>query len=246
MSSSTATQANSLNKNTMSSSTVSQAIFLNNQGVNFLESGSFKEAAQSFSRGLTIAKIALEESNDDTETSSDACPTGRFHQAVMKPLHLSNKFEDQMTDDQPFVFTRPILISENSDEEVSSSYFISLSFMQLYNLALCHHLYALSSEDNSQKKLQKALSLYELAYTLQRTDDTKATVLQNMAIVNNLGHIHAALQNFECSMQCFDNLLSTIMLVKDSGEQVEQMDGFLSNVMNLMNNTSCITLAAAA
>jgi tetratricopeptide (TPR) repeat protein len=234
----------------MSSSTSKQilsAIDLNNDGVHFLESGRFKEASQSFSRGLAIAKYALEKCNDDTETSSDACPTGCFHQAVQKPLYLSNKFEDQMTDDQPFVFTRPILISDDSDQEVvSSSYFISLSFMQLYNLALCHHLYALSSEDNSQKKLQKALSLYELAYTLQRTDDTKATVLQNMAIVNNLGQIHAALQNFECSRQCFENLLSTIMLVKACGEEndVEDMAGFLMNALPLM--TAGCPLPAAA
>jgi hypothetical protein len=117
--------------------------------------------------------------------------------------------------------------------------------MTLYNLALCHHLHALNSKDGTKAKLEKALALYELAYTLLFTEDTQATVFQQMAIINNIGHIHAILQNVECSRQCFENLLSTIMCVKDCGEEDEMVDidGFLWNALPV--NTGCALAAAA-
>ena len=227
-------------------------VALNNRGVTFLAKFRYKDAASCFSKGLALAKQWLLhfETMRETDTSSKLhTPTGHFHQAVIrKPLHYSNKFEDQEAGDQPFVFTRPIFISEDTvEEELSSSCLVALSFIQLYNLALCHHLCALRTEDGSRTKLLKALSLYELAYRLQRDEDVEATVLQQMAIVNNVGSIHSALQQVECSRQCFENLLSTIMFVKDCGEadSVQDMDGFLSNTLPLIIIAGC-TFAAAA
>jgi tetratricopeptide (TPR) repeat protein len=202
----------------------SAMVALNNRGVKFLAKFRYKDAASCFSKGLALAKQWLLhfETTRETDTSSKVpTPTGHFHQAVIrKPLHYSNKFEDQEAGDQPFVFTRSIFISEDT---------------------------ALSTEDGSRTKLLKALSLYELAYRLQRDEDTEATVLQQMAIVNNVGSIHGALQQVECSRQCFENLLSTIMFVKDCGEadSVQDMDGFLSNTLPLMSIAGC-TFAAAA
>jgi tetratricopeptide (TPR) repeat protein len=231
----------------------SAVVALNNRGVNCLANFRYKDAVSCFSKGLALAKQSLLhfETICETKTSSEvSTPTGHFHQADRKPLYISNKFEDHVAGDQPFVFTRPIFISEESSvKETSSSYFVELSFMMLYNLALCHHLYALSSssdDEDTETTLQKALSLYELAYRVLSTEDTDATVLHQMVIVNNLGHVHAQLQNVECSRQCFENLLSTIMLVKDCGEadSVQDMDGFLSNTLALMN-TGCQFAAAA-
>jgi hypothetical protein len=105
-----------------------------------------------------------------------------------------------------------------------------------------------------KKKLRKALLLYELAYAVLSTEDIQATVFHQMAIVNNIGQIHAILQNVECSRRTFDDLLSIIMLVKDQQVMLvkdqevseedygQDMDGFLSNTLM---NTGC-TFAAAA
>lgn len=243
---------NSRESSAMTSST-SQIANLNSQGIEMLECGQYKQAAQFFSSGLSVVKQAIacldSEDDENMESSDVARPISCFHKAQETKLMMSNnKYEDQIADDKPFVFKCPISITDSAiEEEASYGYLIELSFMQLYNLALCHHLSALSSSDTaSEKKLQKALSLYELAYTITMTEDIQPTVLQTIAIVNNLGHIHSALGHTDCSQQCFENLLSTIMFIKDCGEEnsVEQMDGFLSNVMNLMNN-GC-TLAAAA
>ena len=128
-----------------------------------------------------------------------------------------------------------LLVLPQSLDAFSYAFFVKLSFIQLYNLALTHHLCALS-RPNPEPFLRKALSLYELAYTIHVSEDVELTILQSMAIVNNLGQLHSKLNDFEKSQQCFENLLTTLMFVKDCGEQDSQhmLDGFLSNVMSLI------------
>ena len=88
-----------------------------------------------------------------------------------------------------------------------------------------------------------------MAYSLATRDVMDTTIYQTMAIVNNLGHIHFITNNLEFSAQCFENLLSTLMFVMDCGDQnmlaSEHIDGFLSNVLPLMNSNGCTSAAAA-
>jgi hypothetical protein len=273
--------------NMMSPSTAQIVASFNEQGIQFLGKSNYKEAYGAFSRGLSLVKASIacfdddadqQDGDDDDEAMDTAVPTGAasiccFHQspAPIKIVSKNKKFtEDQMTDDESFIFQHPMTVADTAaihhqrDEDVSYTHYIELSFMLLYNLALCHHVSAMSSHSdtssNDEKRVQKlrnALNLYELAYTISLTqeDTIQPTVMQQMVLVNNLGHVHQALHNAACSRQCFENLLSTLMFVKDcaGGEEyhdVEQMDGFLSNVMNLMSNSNCTcttpTLAAAA
>jgi hypothetical protein len=267
-------------------STAQVAASFNEQGIQFLVKSKYKEAYLAFSRGLSLVKqsIACFDDNDDEAMDITAAPSGAsiccFTRAQAPTLKIKKSCtEDQMTDDESaFLFPHPMAVADTAaihhqaEEEVSYTHYIELSFMLLYNLALCHHLSAtMNSSDSSstsrqdfnrvQEKLQKALHLYELAYTISLTEQdcsmlpegeptTQFSILQQLALVNNLGHVHAALGNIECSRQCFQNLLSTLMVVRDCGEQIEKMDGFLSNVMNLINNNNnsnnCPTLAAAA
>jgi hypothetical protein len=68
-----------------------------------------------------------------------------------------------------------------------------------------------------------------------------------MAIANNLGQIHTALGDEEKSRQCFQHLLSSIMFLNQSGDRdsVEQMDGFIANIMPLILMGSSAPAAAA-
>jgi tetratricopeptide (TPR) repeat protein len=233
------------------------AIALNNLAIQHLEQSEFKQAAQVLSQGLSVIRVEIAcLDNHDDEKIEDANDVSRltscFHKKSQKPKVTSaKKYEDQVTDNKPFVFQYPISITDNAiEEDVSYGDLIELSFIQLYNLALCHHSSAFSSSHSVsafQNRLQKALSLYELAYAITINEDFQPTALQTMAIVNNIGHIHSALGHTDCASQCFENLLSTIMFVKDCGEQdsIEQgLDGFLSNALAFMNK-DC-TLPAAA
>lgn len=203
---------------------------LNRSGIEHLEASNYDGAIRDFSKGLGMVKqvLALHEDQDEMDCHA-TCPQHEecfyfAHRCL--PQHSSGK--------GPFIFCSPIVVSEQSDELTSFQFYVHMSYVLLYNLALSHHLSGLGN--GSLKRLQKAQSLYELAYTVQMTEELQLSVMQTMAIVNNLGHLHTILGSEEKSEQCFQHLLSTIMFVNDCGEQeaVQQMEGFIANVMPLI------------
>jgi hypothetical protein len=183
----------------------------------------------------------------DTEPASHS-PICHFHKRQESDVTKECRDHDEfLSIDEPFIFRSPIYIpSHAGTDHTSSMYYEKSSFMLLYNLALTHHLSALDG-NNTQKRLQKALKLYELAYSIQMTEDIQLTVLHTMAIVNNLGMAHAALDDKEKSQQCLQHLLSSVMFLHDCNDQdsIEQMDGFIANVMSLILMPSSAPAAAA-
>jgi tetratricopeptide (TPR) repeat protein len=230
----------------------------NNEGVSLIESGRFDEAIIEFSKGLTLVKqiLALQGDDQADEAASDSMdtsaepsshsPSYHFHKMQEPKAITECEGQEEVVGNAPFIFRAPICIQSHPFDHMSFKYYVESSFMLLYNLALTHHLSALSG-NNSQKRLRKALSLYELAYTIQMTEDIQLTVLQTMAIINNLGQIHTALGDEEKSRQCFQHLLSSIMFLNDCGDRdsVEQMDGFIASVMPLILMGSSAPAAAA-
>lgn len=243
------------------STATTTASHLNNEGVNLIEAGLYQEAIACFSKGLSIAKEVLasqadeeddEDGPDDADSmdiSSDSAsqtPSCHFHKIQEQEAMNSCDTKEEVYSDGPFLFRSPIFIPSSQANDVASfKYYVKCSFILLYNLALTHHLSALEGS-NTTKRLRKALSLYELAYTIQMTEDIQLTVLQTMAIVNNLGLVHTALKNEAKATQCFQHLLSTIMFLTDCDERdsVEQIDGFVSNVMPLILKGSASAAAA--
>lgn len=243
----------------MNSQAASSAAQLNNSGVKLFESRRYDEAVSAFSRSLAIVKQVLATCDDeiDAEMSESQCgpsspvpeasPLCQFSKVAEPavPQHLTFKEESACDADLPFVFSQPILIPTTATELTAFKHFIKMSFVLLYNLALTHHLSALEGPV-SMKKLRKALSLYELAYTVQVTEDIQLTVMQTMAIVNNLGQIHVAMSNSDKADQCFQHLLSTLMYLSDCDDRqsIEQIDGFMSSVMPLILGGSKLAPAA--
>ena len=240
----------------MTSHTATVATSLNNEGISQVEMGNYEAAAASFSKGLSIVKQALS-SNDwenlssrpfqETQSSAEETPACQFCKLHSSEIIMDCDDDDDEKDlsaQEGFVFKDPIMVLPQSMASPSYAFFVKLSFIQLYNLALTHHLCALHRA-NPEPFFRKALSLYELAYTIHVSEDVELTILQSMAIVNNLGQLHRKLDDFEKSQQCFENLLTTLMFVRDCGEQDNQhmLDGFLSNVMYLI---LCGPKAAAA
>jgi tetratricopeptide (TPR) repeat protein len=231
----------------------------NNEGVSLIESGLYDEAIVEFSKGLTLVKkiLALQGDDQADEAAADSKMTSAepasqspaYHFHKMQEPKTTNECWDQeeVLSDEPFIFRAPLYIQSRVTDHTSFTYYVESSFMLLYNLALTHHLSALSG-DNTQKSLRKALVLYELAYTIQTTEDIQLTVLQTMAIANNLGLIHSALKDEEKARQCFQHLLSSIMFLNNCGDRdsVEQMDGFIANVMMYLILVGSSAPAAAA
>ena len=130
------------------------------------------------------------------------------------------------------LYSRPILIeypggSQCDEDEMPFYYSMNdFSFFLLFNLALTHHLDSICKVTSSTKgitqsrlhhhymqQLESALSLYELAFTLQVHDETSINVLHACAVMNNIGHIQRRLNNEEKAKLCFQQLLSMLMVI---------------------------------
>jgi len=219
---------------------------LNNRGVRSIDLTNFDESIRDFSRALHIVKqvLALQGEEEQDELDCEDFPPSAPQDADFYFACCQQHVAKAVSIGEPFIFRSPIIVPSNTAQPTCFNYYVKLSYVLLYNLALSHHLSALS--DGSTKKLQKAISLYELAYTIMTTEDISLSVLQTMAIVNNLGMIHSTLGAQNKSQQCFQHLLSAIMIVNDSGERdpVNQMEGFIMNVMPLILGRSRVAPAA--
>ena len=73
-------------------------------------------------------------------------------------------------------------------------------------------------------------------------------VTHTLALLNNSGHIHRELGHDHDARRCFQHLLSSLMVVVDSGDVatlVDQMDGFFSSATRPLSSCSNYTSAAA-
>jgi tetratricopeptide (TPR) repeat protein len=240
----------------MNQSNDARATTLNNEGISFINSRQYDEAISSITRGLALVRQVLAEQDDNDSYFEDECdpvsPACFFLEVASnkpKEMKISNCTES-IREQTPFAFQNPLYINTQvpARRVVCLQYFVELSFILIYNLALAHHMSALrDTTPLAERKFMKALSLYEFAYSIQMTEEIQLSVLQTMAIFNNMGQIHSSLNNVEKSEICFQHLLSTIMFVNDMGagerDAVDQMDDFLGNVMALILKDSS---AAAA
>jgi hypothetical protein len=232
---------------------------LNKSGVEHLRNGHFTEAAWDFTEALRLAKCLLsrfdsrqgramdvdvdvDQLEDDQRGPAQASSTECA--VVLMPFPQQHEEDEDDCIDKlsseweahRFVYKTPLQLSESATiANYTSSVEISIAFM--FNLALSHHLHALRYDDarNREDVLREAIQLYELAYTVQMQEEVDLSFECTMAITNNLGQIHHLLGDQEMSSQCFQHLLSTILLVQSYGEPTAcQTEGFVQSVSHLI------------
>jgi tetratricopeptide (TPR) repeat protein len=223
------------------------SIRLNNQGLEYLERRLYEDAIFVLTQALSIlAKGALgvefktamkDYCYDILESSnSDYC----FVEMQVQCLDS----EDVPT----YVFTSPIMIPEESSIQIADSRSMSsavkISVILTFNLALAHHFKAI--ESNSMDAFVRALRLYELVHQIQMQEDMELCVLHSLALANNLGHVHLALNNTHRSKQCFEHLLATLMYFVEGGEceKDDAMQGFFRNAIPLILKEKVVAAAA--
>jgi hypothetical protein len=117
-----------------------------------------------------------------------------------------------------------------------------ISYAILYNLALTHHLESIDEPNQVLQRslLHKSLALYEHAHHMLMKQDIDAPFLHTMALASNLGHTNHMLGDEERENLCFEYLLSTILYLVYYGEaeQINELDGFLTNIMPLISKDS--------
>ena len=193
------------------------------------------------------------------------------HQKTIEEHEYDSKENFQDTNDlekyDGFVYRRPLLVNTVNVEGHHMGH--TLSVIIMFNLALAHHLKAISvvippqSEATYFKNIQmqvlgQALRLYELAYELHENclresimkanDNGRYTSLRfTLIICNNVSEIHRVTLNSAKYKMCLQHLMGIFcMYMVDC--RVERMDsndvdGFYHNLKSIMGNDACANAA---
>ena len=243
---------------------------LNNVGVALLESSQHKLAAEAFAdsmRSTKRAQKALESPAEDYgAVIAETYQTISEVQTHIQALHTQHQsspaaFAHGMHDHRGLiVYTRPVLLNAMNcpksfeahasltAEQCRESCTEFLA-VQMFNMALTHHINALNSGGNSPSS-QKAFSSYKMALSLlskcQAVSMTELRATINKAILNNMGQILTSQGQVQVARQYFNGL--SALLEVASMEQMEQhhqkqvqWDGF---ALNVLRTSSCPSPAA--
>ena len=109
-----------------------------------------------------------------------------------------------------------------------------IDFVLFYNLALSYHLAGLmaAAEQLSVPSLQSAVNFYKQAYWVLLNQHADVPVARVMVILNNVGQIHQHLRDELNAQLCFEELLSTMVVIHRNGDssRIEHWECFLSNL----------------
>lgn len=214
----------------MTKNCIKSAAHLNNQAVDYIMRD------RSYEKAILLLENALHGSRRimaHTE-SHEKVFYGAMHTKLEECMQPSPLLCDKTSDgEKAFVYKRGIYVPTDIPLCFHSS--VLLSVAVTFNLALAHQLAASTSLSSSKRNqfLSKATKLYELAHNLHCCGELDS-ISFTMACVNNLGVIHRDLSDHETAEKCFWHLLSTIMFVVDSRDDVggindNGLEGFLRN-----------------
>lgn len=255
------------------------AIKCNNDGVLYLQHGMYDQAVASFSESLFLSKqlinamrrtvVGDDQNIEDCMQSSHQQqqyqhrPHCQFATAPSQPQQKQQPFQNKKS----FIVTTPVEIHEGystlcgvsscEDNQLSSApmqCYIRMSFIVMFNLAITYHLGALNVSQTmslcNDEPLSKAKKLYELAYCISTQENVEICAYYTISIVNNLSQIHAMVGNDVGSKLCCENLLQSLVYLKETGVAldkaigVEHMEGLYSNVMHLVLTNQQVAPAA--
>lgn len=197
-----------------------RVIELNNHAVAFMKQNQFQDAISAASCALKYHR-ALEMVHDGPCASDEEYGYHCIDQCMLQndPNELPyNAFSME------FVYQHGISIPYDTKDTVHITPII------IFNSALSHQLLARQNQGTkSLSLLKRAKRLYQLAHDAH---DTEESVLFQFAVINNTAVIHKTLGDWATSKQCFDYLLSMLMMFVDRGcgMQLKHMHGFLANV----------------
>jgi len=166
---------------------------------------------------------------------------------------------NNLEDEDGYVCRQPLYVPDICIEECHSMG-ITLSLILIYNLALVHHLKALSMPAGNtarrSKILAKALHLYGLAYQLELDwivpdDDDRIQGIGllrfTMMLSNNIGEVHRLSGCVSEHKRCLEHLLTVIMYMVDSDNRCilnsNELDGLYRNVSTIMLTNVCAEAA---
>lgn len=202
------------------------AIRMNNEGVRRITSGEIPQAIKNLTFALNMCKESMGyESNFETEHCTMSLDQiMERSEAMYSPDNLRTK--------KCYLYHQAIYIPV----EVSYEYHLNLpvSTIIIFNLALAQQL-AETHSNRECNPLIKAARLYNLAFNMQREELRGDNIYFTLATVNNLGVIYRQLGDETAANNCFEQLLSILMLVLDYGESSRCLEVFIYNATSTMS-----------
>ncbi len=215
----------------------------NNNGASLIDKGDYPGAISSLTIALHAAKCYMSEEVAETGADHNGCHHGvRFDldSLMMEETMTLQSFADD--EDGFFVYGKPIRIPEASlmqqEEELLHCVFhrqVLCLAVPIFNLALAHHLCALSRPNShSDIIFKKGAKLYDFGLQVLLGADNGLVPSKcgfiYLAILNNLGDIHRRLQNTLVSEYCCHELLHYLSDCKQIQSSAKRaLDTFYQN-----------------
>jgi hypothetical protein len=225
---------------------------INNHAAELIEQEEYGEAVEALTSGIKLARrlmIRSELLNEDEQTIPlpvEVSPSGGETHSPPSFVR-SDRIGTPVAFHEPesgeaalsvhkYLCTRPIFVPSKDCLSLSLS---SYAFAMLFNMALSYHLGAIVRRKGRKFDFKSALDLYELAYTIQLQQDIKVPLFHSCAIVNNTAHVQISLNNEKAATQCFQHLISILMLAVEEGPgnvcgSSDSFVGFFHNVASIM------------
>lgn len=218
----------------------------NNQAVSMMDSREYDKAIKTLSNVFREMKEDLQlrgiECSDESGfTSLDQLMTDQF---ICGPNEGEADRHDLLFIYNKAILAPPAFVVRNSEKQPM----VMFSSIVVFNLALAFQLSADACEVTKDGNLYRALQLYALAFRLQERESFGENALFALAILSNSGVIYHCMNKQVHSDKCFGQLLSILMLLKDSNETENiysklDLSGFHNNVHSTI---LCKAILAAA
>ena len=245
------------------------AIVGNNNGAARIEEGDYMGAISCLSTALKAAKCCMSDHGDDGNMDESQEETTFDLDSIMmkEKVALQYSFDDE-DDEGYFVYERPIrmphsIMVQHHDDASSCSPFphkVLCSAISIFNLALAHHLEAVSRSSDAVVFLKKAAKLYDFGLQVLQGADTPLEHgiptkcgLFYLAILNNLGDVHRRLRNTRISEQYCQELLRMLVFLSEDATNTsnttpsdETFDAFYQNSVFYLLSSHGINAAPAA
>lgn len=213
----------------------------NAHGIIFMREGKYNEAVQFFRSGLEtlVYTAATSASHPASNYSYSELLQNKSHQNIQRitSVEVVSTESDQAGagDDVFLLYDRALDVSVNVDDIQNQSHFCrQLLYVSLmYNIGLAHHLEGISS--GRSFFLENSLAYYTIAYkeVVSRKTNSEFPGLAHMALVNNIGHVHAHFRNLSATELCCDELAYQLVARNPSQEERQP---FCSNALFFHEN----------
>lgn len=228
-----------------------QLVALNNAGVDCISQNRFNEATAYFNEALKLTKTLLTQHEHAATEQQDAPHRCNQHcnslESCALPIQVPPSTRGSSTSDRDvwlsdsktpdgnafLVYCTPQVLQYGQDKSIRSLNYVSA--MILFNLALAHHLKALSLP-LSQAAYTTAAKLYEHTYRVAEQESRVGNLIL-LAILNNLAHIHLRMECRDDAERLCGILWSVVVEAAECESQRPEgallIEGLYTNVIHV-------------